>query len=142
MLMIWIGLIGAVAALAVVVEVLLLAETGFPGSIGEGLPVEMIRYALIGVAVLTGMGILVVRKFVVPERRRVPIQPPESEEAQQQAGRDFTIWIISMSMADSIAIYGLVLFFMSGQRMDFYLFAVPALLLMLMLRPVDGARRI
>ena len=45
-----------------------------------------------------------------------------------------------MAMADSIAIYGLVLFIMSGQRMDFYLFAVPALLLMLMLRPAEGAR--
>jgi len=139
---IWIALIGGVAALAFVVEALLLAEVGLAESTGAGLSLGTIRYVLIGVALLTAVGILVVRGLAVPERRRVPLQPLESQEAKQRSRRDFTIWIISMAMADSIAIYGLVLFIMSGQRLDFYLFAVPALLLMLMLRPANGVRRI
>ena len=77
-----------------------------------------------------------------PERHRRPLQPPGSEEEQQGERRDFTIWIISMAMADSIAVYGLALFILGGQRLDFYLFAAPALLLMLMQRPGEIVRRI
>jgi len=142
MRMMWMVLIGGMVALAFLVEGLLLAQITIVDGAGEGIPMELLRYGLAAVALMTSIGILVARKWWQPDERHDPVLGGDSEQGKKQSQRKFTVWLVSIAMVDSIALYGLVLFFLSGQRMDFYLFAVPALLLMLVLRPADGARRI
>jgi F0F1-type ATP synthase membrane subunit c/vacuolar-type H+-ATPase subunit K len=95
-------------------------------------------YALAGAAATTMVMIVVLRGKLLPPTREAhslsePI--PEDEQVKQALGRLFTASIITWALCESIAIYGLVLSFISFQPKYFLGFAAASLVNFVIYRP-------
>jgi hypothetical protein len=95
-------------------------------------------YALAGAAVTTMVMIVVLRGKLLPPTREAhslnePI--PEGENVQKALGRVFTASILTWALCESIAIYGLVLSFVSFQPKYFLGFAAASLVNFVIYRP-------
>jgi len=96
-------------------------------------------YALIGVAAMEMVGIVFLRRMMLPPMQaarslddRVAL---EGVAASSAVGKYFTTSIISWALCESIAIYGLVLVFLSGDFRYYAPFAGVSLLNFLFYRP-------
>ncbi len=76
---------------------------------------QILKWALLIAAISMFPVALVVGKIITGTKRAAPEQGL------------MTIAIIQMAIAESTAIFGLVLFLVAGQRLDFYLFFIIAL---------------
>ena len=110
-------LVLTVAMLASVVEMLRTNQAPFLG-FSPRAPLGLLRLVFAIMAVLVLVIVNVVRKQIVagPAAGRAPL--PQ---------RLLTASIVALAMCEAIAIYGVVLFLLGGQRTDFYGFAAFAL---------------
>jgi len=120
----------ALLAYALVVEALPIVEPGFSGLLaGSQSSIDVLRYGLGGLT----LGIA----FLVPLlRRRLTSHAPSRESGERPPAQSLlAATVISLALAESPAIFGLVLFLLGGDRWDFYGFAAFALLLVLVVFP-------
>lgn len=82
---------------------------------------SMLRLALLGAALLD----FALIPFL---RRRILSAPVRKGEVSSGAGRLISSCIVSFALCESIAVYGLVLFLISGARPEFYVFLSLSLL--------------
>jgi hypothetical protein len=118
------ALVGAVVVYAILVEVLRARRGGFAG-FAPAVPVDTLRMVLIVLAIAD----LSLIRFI---RSRILAAPPRGGQRSGRAApvtqRLLTASIVSLAMCVAIAVYGLVLFLIGGRPMDFYTFAIVALL--------------
>jgi len=118
------ALVAALATYAFVVEMVRTQKAPFMGH-APTVPLPLLRLVL---AVMSGLGLVfvnVVRRRIVAGRT-VASSPGAAPIPLVQ--RLLTASIVALAMCEAIAIYGLVLFLVGGQRLDFYGFAAFALL--------------
>jgi hypothetical protein len=113
------ALMGAVAIYAVLVE--FLARSGNPPAPGDPSVLRVLR------PVLTGLGILMLPAIWVLRGRFLVKR--EGDAPESLATRMMTATILTGALAESAAVFGLVLFLLGGERTDFYVLAVWSLLL-------------
>jgi MFS family permease len=115
---------------AFVVEALPIVEPGFSGLLaGSQSIIDILRYGLGGVTLSIA--------FLVPllRRRLTSRAPPRESGARPPAQSLLAATVISLALAESPAIFGLVLFLLGGNRWDFYGFAAFAVVLVLLVFP-------
>ena len=118
------ALVVSIVTYAILVEVLRARRGGYAGFAAVS-TIDTLRMVFIVLAIAD----LALSRFI---RSRI-LTPPS--RGDQPAGnvppimpRLFTASIVSLTMCMAIAVYGLVLFMLSGRPMDFYSFAIVALL--------------
>jgi F0F1-type ATP synthase membrane subunit c/vacuolar-type H+-ATPase subunit K len=95
-------------------------------------------YALAGVALAMMAVIPVLRSKMLPpirEAKSLDEPVPEDEKVQAAVAKLFTASIVTWALCESIAIYGLVLAFLSFQMKYFFAFAAASLVNFLIYRP-------
>jgi len=106
------AMIASVFAYAVVVEVVKRALAPFQGFAGlEAAQIQMVKYLFVALALGQFLLIRVVQKFLVS---RVAQFLPQAA-------------VISFALCEAVGLLGLVLFFLGGNPMDFYLFMLLSL---------------
>lgn len=122
----------ALFAYAFVVEALPIVKPGFVGLLaGSQSTIDVLRYGLSGLTL--GIALL-----IPALRRRLTSRTPSRESSVRPPAQVLlAATVISLALAESPAIFGLVLFLLGGNRWDFYGFAAFALLLMLVVFPRD-----
>jgi F0F1-type ATP synthase membrane subunit c/vacuolar-type H+-ATPase subunit K len=134
-----IAMVASLFIYAAIVEALPSLIPGFSG-FAPTMPIETLRYALAGLSLLLFIVALVMRQKMVPgmdER-----QPARPERKLEQARKQLAISLVGMALIENIALFGLVLFLVGADRMDFYTFAAPSLVLMILFFPRRPARTI
>jgi len=118
------ALVAAVVVYAILVEVLRARRGGFAG-FAPGVPIDVLRTVFIVLAVVDLAVIRFIRSRILnpPARAGQPVGsvPPMTQ-------RFLNASVVSLSLCLAIAIYGLVLFLLGGRPVDFYSFAIVALL--------------
>ena len=101
------AMIGSVFIYAVVVEVLKRTQAPFSG-FADLTPaqVQMLKYIFVALAIATFFLIKFMQKIL----------------ASGSVERLFQAAVVTFALSESVAIFGLVLFLLSGNAMDFYLF--------------------
>ena len=117
-------LVLAIATYAFVVEMIRTRNAPFIG-FAPTVPLPLLRLVLAGMA---GLGLVVV-SIVRPKiiAGQVAASSPGAGE-RTLVQRLLSATIVTLAVCQAIAIYGLVLFLLGGQRADFYGFAAGALL--------------
>ncbi len=113
---------------------------------GEPVPLDpMLRWILAGVSVMTSVAVLVLRRARLPplaedespyQRQNAP--PPVEVVPEAVVAKLFTTYILTWALSESIAIYGVVLAFLSQSPKEFWPFGFAALLLILTNPPTRG----
>lgn len=107
--------------------------------VGSDFPLETLKNALFGVAVLTFFIIYYVRKAMLKASVRgsanVLVQNQSSQIQNPAAVKYLTAIIVAMALSESIGIYGLVLFFLSKDSMVLYQFITMSAISMFYYRP-------
>jgi hypothetical protein len=120
---IWIAMLGSLVVYVLLCHVL--GEQIRKG-MESGFPLNLFRNALYVVVVIELGLIHFLRKFMLTLRptESAPQSTQETESALQSpfAAKYLSAVIISLGLADSIAIYGVVLFFLGGDLQTFYTF--------------------
>jgi len=109
-------LVLSLGSYAFVVETIRTLRAPFVGY-APAAPVGAFRLVLAGMALVSLIAARIMSWNIVARHAAGPA-----------AQRFFTASIVAMALCESIAIYGLVLFLLGGQRTDFYGFAALALL--------------
>jgi F0F1-type ATP synthase membrane subunit c/vacuolar-type H+-ATPase subunit K len=108
-------------------------------------PGPIFTIALAVVAAITAAALLYIRARALPHRHRPGLYDQASPAPPRRARLEyFTLCVLTWAMAESIAVYGLVLGFLHHAILPFVPFAAASLLLMLVLAPrkshiVDGS---
>ena len=124
---------------AAIVELLPSVMPDFSGFAPE-MPIEMLRYALAGLSVLLFIVTLAIRQKMAVETGEQ--LPSYQERKLEQARKQLAVSLVSMALIENIALFGLVLFLIGSDRMDFYSFAAPSLVLMILFFPRRPPRTI
>jgi F0F1-type ATP synthase membrane subunit c/vacuolar-type H+-ATPase subunit K len=106
----------ALGSYAFVVEMIRARQAPFTGYVPTA-PVGVLRLVLAGMALVSLLAATIMSRNIAARRAAGPAAP-----------RFLTANVVAMAMCESIAMYGLVLFLLAGQRADFYGFAALALL--------------
>lgn len=109
----------------------------FNGFAPPGDDFATIKYALLGVAILEFFAIQLLNRLILSSRASMGtsgagVFPPDIQ-------RLVTAAIISFALSESVAIYGLVLFFIQGDMTDLYLFLLLSLFYFSIFFPKYGA---
>jgi len=100
-------MIGSLLIYAVVVEVF--RSTGLPiKDLSSLLNLEIVRYLFLGIAVVQFFVIRWIRVRLLSKKRQSQIL--------------LSATIVTYALCESVALFGLILFFLSGSLFDFYLF--------------------
>ena len=110
-------MIGSVFLYAGLVELLPRLDTA-PGPSADSETVELVRQVFRGLALVNFLALA-----WLGGRIRRPVGEPVARLASLKS-----LTIVRLALAESIAIYGLVLFFVSGDSMDFYFLLLLSLL--------------
>jgi hypothetical protein len=118
------SVVAAVVVYAILVEVIRARRGGFAG-FAPGAPTDMLRTVFIVLAIVD----LALIRFI---RTRILSGPPRGSQLAGNAPplmpRLHSASVVSLTMCLAIAVYGLVLFLIGGRPLDFYSFAIVALL--------------
>ncbi len=95
--------------------------------------VRIIRYALYGLAVITFVLIGVIRKKILSSGATGRRYPHFSDNPA--VGKYTTATVVSLALAESIAIYGLALFLLGKNDLDLYVLIFVSALAMIYYRP-------
>jgi hypothetical protein len=125
-------LLASVGLDALVVEVLkspLVYFAGLGGGEGWDLPIGpgllRILFALMALMEIGLALLLLYRPILFRTPEELPVSPRSS-------------FVLAYALLGSIPVYGLVLFLLTGRRLDFYAFAVPAAVALLLLTTQGG----
>jgi len=124
----------SLAMMLMVVLMMALMPMAVSGPAAEiSVPLPLFRYLLYGVALLEIGVMLFLRRFLLGRPAAVKREREVDEVAVGQSL--FTTGLVTFAIAESLAVYGLVLFLLSGDRRDLYLLGGLALAVMLALFP-------
>jgi hypothetical protein len=122
---------GLVASLPIYLAVVHLAVTPVPEGGGD----YGVFYGIIGLfSAGVAISVPILRKRLMPPRAAGPGPAPDSVPPRL-LGRWLSAQILSWSLCESVAIYGLVLAFVTHEPAAYYPFAAVALLLLALYRP-------
>ena len=138
-LVIWIIWGAMLITLAVYVLVCHLVGDGIRQSISPDFPLALLRNVLIGIGLFTLFMAHFVRRFILTPRTggsesMSPIPPPLKDQSQV-VGRYTTAMLLSLAFCESIAIFGLILFFLGDSFQTLYIFTGISALGMFHYRP-------
>ncbi|SLM32411.1 conserved membrane hypothetical protein [Desulfamplus magnetovallimortis] len=109
-IIIWMAML---ASLGIYLIVFNLAEIRLNMYFDASLPLDTIRYALYGVSVATLVGVFYLRSYLLDTKR--PFKYNQNKTPQHPAVARYSITvIICLALLESIGIYGVVLFLLSG----------------------------
>ena len=121
------AMIASLVMYAVVVELIKKQNAPFSGFSPMPDGFEILRYALLAVVAVEFIVIRFLNTLILSGR--VPIRSsPTTAPYAPGVQRLITASIISYALCESVAVYGLVLFFIQGNSNDFYLFLALSLL--------------
>ena len=130
-MIIWIALISSLAIYLVVCKAV---EGQIPVSM-EGSQLEVLKYALFSISVLTLAGAYLLRNFLIGKI----VQPVKGDAYQSgthpAVGKYLIVIIIVMALSESVGIYGMVLFFISKDSVSLYQLMVLSAAAMILFRP-------
>ena len=118
------ALVGSVVVYAILVEVIRSRRGGFAG-FAPGVDVVMLRTVFIVLAIIDLAAIRFLRSRILAPAVRGS-QPAGNAPPLTQ--RLLSASVVSLTMCLAVAVYGLVLFLLGGRPLDFYSFAIVALL--------------
>lgn len=120
-----IAIVVSVFAYAVVVEYIKATQKPFKG-FAPFPEVEILRYLFFGLAAMQFFLIRFIRGFILSKKDMTAqfTQGKPSVSIQQL----FVSSIITFALCEAVAIYGLVLFFIAGNFIDFYIFLIISLI--------------
>lgn len=119
-----IAIIASVFIYAVVVELIKSEYEPFKG-FSPFQEIEILRYILLGISIAEFFFIRYIRNFVLSGKTMMATSKQGQFSAPIQ--RLITTSIVSYALCESVAIYGLVLFLIGGDSLDFYAFMVLSL---------------
>ncbi|MBI5182493.1 MAG: hypothetical protein HZA06_06245 [Nitrospirae bacterium] len=121
-----IAMIASVFVYAVIVE--LIKSGGIPFKGVTPFPkFDILRYVLFGIAIFTFFIIRLIRSIVLSNRAATP-QPAQGQPSFLLVQKLVMASVITYALCESVAIYGLVLFFMALNSNDFYIFMIISLI--------------
>lgn len=133
-------LMGSVAVYNMVMFFVTRAPPSTPPQTFEQMQVMFIAMAVVSVAVLVAM--VVLRGRMMPPRQPaeqlrddIPADEELSPSARSALGKLFVASILTWALAESVAIYGLILGFLMHERWPLYPFSAVALVAMLIYAP-------
>ena len=130
---IWLAML---ASLGVYLGVCEFLKKDWPLDIAPSLPVETIRYALAAVSGATLMGTYFLRRHLVQKQKPFNPGPTNLSQGQHPAMARYTVAVvISLALAESVGIYGLVLFLLSKDSMTLYQFMGGSAVAMIYFKP-------
>jgi len=130
-MVIWIALIGSLLFYLVICKAV---ENQVVVSM-EGSQLEVFKYALFGMSVLTLAGAYLLRKILMEKIAR-PIQGGSFQSDTHPAvGKYLIVIIIVMALSESVGIYGMVLFFISKDLVSLYQLMILSAGAMVVFRP-------
>ena len=133
------GVLGSMMFLVGVVELWPYIFPEFAGSLQNSV-LATVRVGFGIFAVATALLIPVIRSRLLPARSISGPAHGEDHSGSARARKWLTASIVSLAIPENIGFLGFVLFVLGGERMDFYLFAIPAIGLMVFFFPRPGAR--
>jgi len=126
------------STLGIYVAICLVAGDELKAEMGPGLPLAQLKYILLSVSLVTFGLIRFFRNAMLkanPRKTDIPLPRGLSEAGRSALSRYMSAVIVSAALAESVAIYGLLLF-MLGEGFDtFYLFTAISAAAMLYYRP-------
>jgi hypothetical protein len=101
----------------------------------EGPRLEIIKYALFGISVLTLAGAWLFRKLLMGKIARPVNDSSFQSETHPAVAKYLIAIIIVMALSESVGIYGMVLFFISKDTMSLYQLMILSAAAMILFRP-------
>jgi hypothetical protein len=133
---IWGALLGS---LIILLGVCRFIAPSLEAGLGGDFPLDLLRNILLGVGILTLFGAGFFRKWMLRTRFGGPVSSPFSHaSASNQVtvlNRYTLAVVVAWAMAESIGIYGVVLFLLGKQFMTLFVFAILAVAGLLAYRP-------
>lgn len=128
----WIVYIAMIQSLFIYVVVVYVQDRNqdlTPVDISLFFPVLMV------VAVSLFLGALLVRYVLFKKMVFKPLKTSEEKVVEHAINRYITLCIVCFALMEAIAIFGLVLFFLSGERLHFFIFLGLSLFGFILVRP-------
>ncbi|MDH3349773.1 MAG: hypothetical protein OEM02_16925 [Desulfobulbaceae bacterium] len=97
--------------------------------------VENIKYILLGLSIVELFVIRFVRNLLIKVRPSEVVTDFDSVQQHPAVVKYFAATLVSTALAESIAIFGIVIFFMSGDMASLYLFVTLSAAAMIYFRP-------
>ena len=117
------ALVASVVVYAILVEVIRARRGGFAG-FAPAVPIDTLRMVFIVLAIAD----LALIRFIRSRILTAPAPTSQAGTAPPVIQRLMSASVVSLSMCLAIAVYGLVLFLIGGRPVDFYGFAIVAVL--------------
>ena len=130
-LIVWIALMGS---LGIYLAVCKAVEGQIPVSMADS-QFQALKYALFGISALTLAGAYVLRKFLIKKITRPFNQAAFSSGAHPAVAGYLTVVIVVLALAESVGIYGMVLFFIGKDAVSLYQLMILAAAAMFFFRP-------
>jgi hypothetical protein len=128
---VWIALMTSLGIYLVVCKAV---EGQIPVSIDAG-QFQSLKYALFGISALTLAGAYVLRKFLITKATRLFNPTAFPSGAHPAVAGYLTAIIVVLALAESVGIYGMVLFFIGGDAVSLYQLMILAAAAMIFFRP-------
>ncbi len=110
---------------------MLIIYAKYESTVSPELPFDSLRNILIAISLFEIILVYILRKFLLKPRKKSPINGKSSTPT----GKYLTVILISCALADSIGIYGLVLFLVRPNFPMLYAFTAVAAIVMIAFRP-------
>jgi hypothetical protein len=130
-MVIWIALL---SSLAFYLVICMAVGNQIPVSM-EGPQLEVFKYALFGISVMTLAGAYFFRKLLIKKIARPVKETAFQSHTHPAVAKYLTAMLIVMALSDSVGIYGMVLFFISKDAVSLYQLMILAAIAMIMFRP-------
>ena len=125
--LIGVAMLGTLIVYAVIVEFIKQQNAPFGGFNPLSNAIDALRYALLGVAGVVFFVIRTVNKTILSAKTTVVRNTSAAGPFGPDAQRLIYAAIVTFALCESVAIYGLILFVLQGNTLDFYLFLLLSL---------------
>lgn len=121
-----IAMIASVFVYAVIVELIKSGSIPFKG-VPPFPEFEILRYVFFGIAIFTFFIIRFIRGIVLSNKDTMP-QLAQDQPSSLLVQKLVMASVITCAFCESVAIYGLILFFIAGNSIDFYILMILSLI--------------